>query len=110
MQGRLHLLERLDHVFPLKDGSRLWASGYWELTVSERGTVKQVFLHRSKAEKSHWGGEVTDVVPALQFAAMAERHATDVTGRWVLIVKPDASARDVAWEGQRHAMAYKSLV
>lgn len=110
MDGRLHLIERLDHVFPLKDGSGLWVSGYWELSDFERETVKRVFLHETKGNRSHWGGDVQRVVPASDFADMARRHATDPAGRWVLIVRPDAAAREIPWEGASHSMAYKSLV
>lgn len=100
----------MDHVFPLKDGTGLWATGYWELSDYEREMIKHVFLHKTKAMSSHWGGEVREIVAASKFAEKAKEHLTDPAGRWVLIVQPDSSARDVAWEGASHSMAYKSLV
>jgi hypothetical protein len=53
---------------------------------------------------------VVDVRPAAQFADLAARHATDLAGRWVLIVIPDQAAKGAAWQGADHQMAYKSLV
>jgi hypothetical protein len=109
MNGHLHLIEKLDHVFPLKDGSGLWASGYWELTDSERAQIRRVFLHRRKAEPSHWGGEVLRVVPANEFGEKAAQHDTDPEGRWVLVVRPTPDGKGADWEGAAHSMAYKSL-
>ena len=96
-------------MFTLKDGSGLWASGYWELTENERKVIRRVFLHRKKADPSHWGGDVLRIVPAAEFAAIAARHATEPVDRWVLIVRPTMDGKGVAWEGVTHAMAYKSL-
>lgn len=111
MRGHLHLIERLNHVFPLKDqDAGLWASGYWELSDEERTLAKRLFLHSSKADQSHWGGAVQRVVPATDFAGMASKHSTDPSGRWVFVVRPEFCAKGVPWEGQRHSMAYKSLV
>ena len=109
MRGHLHLLERLDHVFKFLDGSGNWASGYWQLDEIERRSVRKLFLHKTKAERSFWGGDVLHVVPATEFAEMAARHATDPAGRWLLIVRPSPEARNIEWEGSSHAMAYKSL-
>ena len=110
MEGRLHLIEKLDHVFRLKDGSGLWASGYWELGDAERVNVRRLYLHQTKSDLSYWGGDVQRVLPAEQFADMARKHATEPSGRWVLVVLPDPAAKGVAWEGARHSMAYKSMV
>lgn len=109
MRGHLHLLERLDHVFKLPDGSGNWASGYWQLNELDRTVVRKLFLHKKKAERSFWGGDVLTVVPAFEFAEMAAQHATDPAGRWVLIVRPASDCRGAEWQGADHAMAYKSL-
>lgn len=106
--GDLHLIERLDHVARLPDGT--WLSGYWELTEAERQAVRRVYLHRSKAEPAHFGGAVLRVLPASEFAEWAARHETDSADRWVLILQPDRDAKGVAWQGASHVMAYKSLV
>ncbi len=110
MKGNLHLLERLDHVFRLDDGSGHWASGYWQLDEIERTAVRKLFLHKKKADRSFWGGDVVEVLPAIEFEAMARKHDTDPEGRWVLIVNPSPDCRGAEWEGQDYAMAYKSLV
>jgi hypothetical protein len=109
-RGHLHLIEKLDHVFLLKDGSGLWASGYWKLSESERSLVRKLFLHRTKAESSHWGGNVLRVVPAIEFVDMAAKHDTQPDDRWVLIVQPTAEGKGSAWEGSDWSMAYKSFV
>lgn len=108
LRGDLHLIERLDHVARLPDGT--WLSGYWELTDAERLAVRRVFLHRSKAAPAHFGGAVLRVLPAAEFAEWAARHDTDPAGRWVLILQPERTAKGAAWQGASHAMAYKSLV
>jgi hypothetical protein len=108
LRGDLHLIERLNHVSRLQDGR--WISGYWELSDLERSAVRRLFLHRTKAESAHFGGTVVDVRPAAEFADLAARHATDLAGRWVLIVIPDQAAKGAAWQGADHQMAYKSLV
>lgn len=110
MKGRLHLIEKLDHVFRLKDGSGLWASGYWELSEEERAHTKQIYLHATKATLSHFGGDVVEMRPATDYAEMALRHSTDPHGRWVFILRPSTEFKGVAWEGADHSMAYKSLV
>lgn len=110
MKGRLHLIEKLDHVFKLNDGSGHWVSGYWQLDAGERANVRKLFLHKAKADHSFWGGEVLGVAPAADFAAMARKHNTDPEGRWVLIVRPLAECRGADWEGPDHPMAYKALV
>lgn len=110
MKGHLHLIEKLDHVFRLNDGSGNWASGYWDLHASERAAVRKLFLHKTKAQSSFWGGEVVMVLPAAEFAEQAKRHDTDPDGRWVLIVRPAPECRGAPWEGKDFAMAYKSLV
>lgn len=107
-RGDLHLIERLDHVVRLPDGR--WLSGYWELSEAERIVVRRVYLHRTKADAAHFGGEVLRVLPASEFAELAHRHDTDPGGRWVLIVRPDLNAKGTRWEGADRAMAYKSLV
>jgi hypothetical protein len=107
MQGRLHLIERLDHVTRLPDGR--WITGYWELSETERAAAKQVFLHRAKAEPAHWGGEILEVLPAAGFAELARKHDSNPVGRWVLVVRPLLDAKGARWEGPNHVMAYKSL-
>ncbi len=109
MKGRLHLLERLDHVFPLNDGSGLWASGYWELSEEERLKTKSLFLHREKAKRSHFGGDVIEIRPAADFAEKALQHDSPTEGRWVLIVRATKEGKGVAWEGESHVRVYKSL-
>lgn len=108
LRGDLHLIEKLDHVSRLGDGR--WISGYWELSEIERYVVKNVFLHREKALPAHWGGAVVAVLPASDFAELAQKHRTDPAGRWVLVVIPDMAAKGVAWQGSNHQMAYKALV
>lgn len=110
MKGRMHLIEKLDHVFKLKDGSGRWASGYWELTKEERLNIREVFLHATKATPSHFGGLVEEIVPADSFPNEAHRHSTNPEGRWVLLLRPSTGHKGVAWEGVDHTMAYKSLV
>lgn len=108
MRGDLHLIERLDQVTRLPDGR--WISGYWELTEGERAAVRRVFLHKTKADRSHFGGGVSDILPAVNFSELAAGHKTDPAGRWVLVVVPDQQCKDAAWEGADYAMAYKALV
>lgn len=110
MKGRLHLIEKLDHVFKLKDGSGRWASGYWELSPEERQSIREVFLHATKGNPSHFGGLVEEIVPASDFPEEVRRHTTDPVGRWVLILRPSVEYKGVPWEGADYGMAYKSLV
>jgi hypothetical protein len=109
LNGHLHLIEKLDHVFPLNDGSGPWASGYWELSESERTLIRKVFLHRRKADPSHWGGDVVRIVPAIEFAEKAAAHDTTPGDRWMLVVRPTNEAKGAPWEGAAHSMAYKAL-
>lgn len=108
VRGDLHLIEKLNHVTRLPDGT--WLSGYWKLSDFERSAVRRVYLHKTKADKAHFGGEVIRVFPATEVADLASRHDTDPTGRWVLVVRPEVGAKDAVWRGAYHAMAYKSLV
>jgi hypothetical protein len=110
LRGHLHLIEKKDHLFALRDGSGLWASGYWKLSESERGLVRKLFLHRTKSTASHWGGDVVRVVPAIEYAEMAAKHDTQPDDRWVLIVQPTVAGKGTAWEGDDWSMAYKSFV
>jgi hypothetical protein len=110
VKGRLHLIEKLDHVFKLQDGSGLWASGYWELTADERSQVREVFLHATKSKPSRFGGRVVETRSASDFPDQARRHSTDPEGRWVFILNASAEYKGLEWEGADYAMAYKSLV
>jgi hypothetical protein len=107
-RGDLHLIKRKEHVTRLPDGT--WVSGYWELSDFERSPAKRVYLHRTKADPAHFGGDVLGIVPASDFADLAARHATPTEGRCVLVVQPDARAKGAGWEGADYQMAYKSIV
>lgn len=110
MKGHLHLLEDLDHIFKLTDESGLWVSGYWVLSETEVAMAKKLFLHKSKAERSFWGGDIQRIVPASEYAEMAAKHNTDPAGRWAILVLPNLAGKGALWEGADHAMAYKGFV
>jgi hypothetical protein len=57
----IHLLERVDNVRKTDRSKNEWESGNWLVTeeVAQRLVGSTLYLHRSKLQPSHFGGEIT---------------------------------------------------
>ena len=56
----IHLLERTDNVRKTDRSKNEWESGYWVLTeeVAQKLIGSVLYLHRSKLQPSHFGGDI----------------------------------------------------
>jgi hypothetical protein len=77
-----------------------YESGYWTLYESEaqRLVNGMLYLHQKKAEPSYFGGVISGY-----------RISTDVEpypGKIVFSVTSQEDAKNIAWEGDKHPMAW----
>jgi len=75
-------------------------SGYWDLTDAERPLVRRVFLHRTKAERSHFGGEVVRIFSASEDPELDAQRQPELADRWVLVSGLTRRPRTLPGRGQ----------
>jgi hypothetical protein len=77
-----------------------YESGYWTLYESEAARLVNgmLYLHQKKAEPSYFGGTISGF-----------RVSTDMEpypGKIVFSVTSQEDAKNIAWEGDKHPMAW----
>ena len=57
----IHLVERTDNVRKTDRSTNQWESGFWQVSeeVAKKLIGSDIYLHRSKLQPSHFGGEIT---------------------------------------------------
>ena len=81
-----------------------WETGFWDVSKENAATLVggMLYLHQSKGARSYFGGRISSFREVETEPARKTRIVFGFTF--------DANARDVPWQGAKHAMSVKSGV
>ena len=89
MASRIHLIEKLNLIHPVAEGSKEYESGFWAIPphTAQLLVGGDIYFHKKQRERSFFGGKI-----------LAFRLAPDgeYTGRIIFSFAPDQEHRNVS--------------